>query len=66
MLATDQILDFNHRPTAPLGILPHLSISLGGKTACIDVMVVQAPLDFNMLLVHDYVYAMKAIVSSLF
>ena len=39
---------------------------LGGKTIGIDVMVVQGPLDFNMLLVCDYVYAMKAIVSTLF
>ena len=29
-------------------------------------MVVQGPLDFNMLLGHDYVYAMKAVVSTLF
>ena len=29
-------------------------------------MVVQGPLDFNLLLGHDYVYAMKAIVSTLF
>ena len=33
---------------------------------CIDVMVVQGPLDFNLLLGRDYVYAMKAIVSTLF
>ena len=29
---TDQILDFNRRPTAPLVILPHFPITLGGKT----------------------------------
>ena len=29
-------------------------------------MVVQGPLDFNLLLGHDYVYAMKAVVSTLF
>ena len=29
-------------------------------------MVVQGPLDFNFLLGHDYVYAMKAVVSTLF
>ena len=29
-------------------------------------MVVQSPLDFNILLGRDYVYAMKAIVSTLF
>ena len=38
--ATDQILAFNRRPTAPLGILPLFPITLGGKTICIDVMVV--------------------------
>ena len=48
--ATNQILDFNRRPTAPLGILPHFPITLEGKTICIDVMVVQAPLDFNLIL----------------
>ena len=31
VLATDQILAFNHRPTAPLGTLPYLPITLGGK-----------------------------------
>ena len=34
--ATNQILAFNQRPTATLGILPHLPITLGGKTVCID------------------------------
>ena len=66
VLATDQILDFNQRPTAPLGILPQFPITLGGKTICIDVMVVQGPLDFNLLLGCDYVYAMKVVVSTLF
>jgi hypothetical protein len=39
---------------------------LGGKTVFIDVMVVQDPLDFSLLLGRDYVYAMKALVSTLF
>ena len=51
---------------APLGILPHFPITLGGKTVFIDVMVVQGPLYFNLLLGCDYVYSMKAIVSKLF
>ena len=49
----DQILAFNCRPTAPLGTLPYFPITLGGKTVCIDVMVVQGPLDFNLLLGHE-------------
>ena len=66
MPATNQILGFNRRPTTPLGTLPYLPITLGGKTICIDVMVVQGPLDFNLLLGRDYVYAMNDIVSTLF
>ena len=66
MPATDQILAFNRIPTTPLGTLPYLPITLGGKTVYIDVMVVQDPLDFNLLLGRDYVYAMKAVVSTLF
>ena len=66
MPATDQILAFNRIPTAPIGTLPYLPITLGGKIVCIDVMVVQVPLDFNLLLGRDYVYAMKVIVSTLF
>ena len=31
-----------------------------------DVMVVPGPLDFNLLLGHDYTYAMGVLVSSLF
>ena len=58
---TDHILSFNKRPIAPLRILPHLPITLGGKIACIDVMVIQGPLDFNILLGQDYVYAMKVV-----
>ena len=66
MPAPDQILDFNQIPIAPLGILPQFPINLEEKTVCIDVMVVQGSLYFNMLLGNDYVYAMKYVVSTLF
>jgi hypothetical protein len=39
---------------------------LGGKNVFIDVMIVQDPLDFSLVFVRDYVYAMKAIVSTIF
>ena len=64
--AADQILAFNRRPTSPLGTLPCFPITLGGKTVCIDVMVVQVPLDFNLFLGRDYVHAMKTVVYKLF
>jgi hypothetical protein len=60
------LLTFNRRTSHPLGILPQFLVTLGRKTVFIDVMVVQDPLDFDLLLGRDYVYAMKAIVSTLF
>ena len=39
---------------------------LGGKTILVDFMVIEDPLDFNMLLGSDYVYAMQVVVSTFF
>jgi hypothetical protein len=63
---TQNLLAFNRRTSQPLGTLPQFPVTLGGKTVFIDVMVVRDPLDFALLLGRDYVYAMKAIVSTLF
>jgi hypothetical protein len=63
---TQTPFSFNRRTTHPLGILPQFPITFGGKTVFIDVMVVQDPLDFDLILGRDNVYAMKAIVSTLF
>ena len=45
-----QILAFNRITTHPLGIIPQLPILIGEKTVCIDVMVIQGTLDFNLIL----------------
>lgn len=66
MPITQNLLDFNRGTSQPSGILPKLSITLGGKIVYIDVMVFQGPLDCNLLLRRDYVYVMGALVSSLF
>ena len=34
----------------PHGILPYLKVHLGGNTVAIEVEVVDAPLDYNLLL----------------
>ena len=66
MPTTDQILSFNRIPTAPLGILPHLPITLGGKNVCIDFMVVKdlyiPILSFNVIMF----ILLKVVVSTLF
>lgn len=60
------MLAFNRGANQSLGILPKLPITLGGKIVYIDMMVVQGPLDFNLLLGRDYVIVMGALISSLF
>jgi hypothetical protein len=50
----------------PHGILPTFPVQLGGKTVEVDVEVVDAPLDYNLLLGCNWTYAMIAIVSSIF
>lgn len=57
---------FNKGTNRPLGILPNVPINLRRKTIHMNVMVVQGPLDYNLLLGRDYIYCMGAIVSSLF
>jgi hypothetical protein len=47
---TQNLLAFNRRTSQPLGTLPQFPVTLGGKTVFIDVMVVQDPLDFALLL----------------
>ena len=63
---THNLLAFNIRTSQPLGTLPQFPVTLGGKIVFIDIMVVQDPLDFSLLLGRDHVYAMKSIVSTLF
>ena len=61
-----QLLVFNRRTCIALEILAQTPVSLGGKTILVDFMVIEDPLDFNMLLGRDYVYAMQAVVSIFF
>ena len=49
-----------------LGVLTQTPVTLGGKTVLVDIMVIEDPLDFNMLLGRDYVYSMQAVVSTFF
>jgi hypothetical protein len=64
--ASHELLSFDRCPSEYLGVLPQFPISLGGNILCVDFIVVQSLLDFNMLLGHDYVYVMNVVVSTLF
>ena len=61
-----QLLAFDRRTCIYLGILSQTPVTFGGKTIIVEFMVIEDPLDFNMLLGRDYVYAMQAVVSTLF
>jgi hypothetical protein len=50
----------------PHGIFPSLPIELAGKTASVEVEVIDANLDYNILLGRTWFYAMKAVTSSIF
>jgi hypothetical protein len=63
---TQNLLAFNRRTNQPLGSPSSVSCNFGRENVFIDIMVVQEPLDFDLLLGRDYVYAMKSIVSTLF
>ena len=57
---------FDGRSFRPHDILPSLKVRLGGKTIAIEVEVVDAPLDYNLLLGRNWMYSMQAVASSLF
>ena len=57
---------FNGRYFRPHDILPSLKVHLGGKTVAIEVEVVDAPLNYNLLLGRNWMYSMQAVASSLF
>ena len=60
------LIDFDGRSFRLHIILPSLKVHLGGKTVMIEVEVVDAPLDYNLLLGKNWMYSIKAISSSLF
>ena len=58
--------DFDGRGFHPFRILQDLPIEVEGKTINLDVEVVDAPLDYNLLLGRSWSYAMIAVVSYIF
>lgn len=57
---------FNGRGFRPYGLLNDLLIKLEGKTIEIDIEVVDAQLDYNLLIGQRWTYGMVVVVSSYF
>jgi hypothetical protein len=60
------LMDFYSHSFRPHGIIPSFPVQLGGKTACVEVEVVDAPLDYNLLLGRIWTYSMHAVVATVF
>jgi hypothetical protein len=57
---------FDGHSFRPHGIIPSFPMQLGGKTVCVEVEVVDAQLDYNILLGRSWTYAMQAVVATIF
>ena len=57
------LIAFDGRSFRPQGILPAFEIKLAGKELSVEVEVINAPLDYNLLLGRSCTYAICAIPS---
>jgi hypothetical protein len=62
----NELRDFDGRLYSPLGILSNIPIELGGKMVLINVVVMDGLKDYNILLGHDFIYAMIIVYYPLF
>jgi hypothetical protein len=57
---------FDDQSFRPHGIIPSFPMQLGGTTVCVEVEVVNAPLNYNLLLGRSWTYAIHAVVATIF
>jgi hypothetical protein len=57
---------FNSHYFRPHGIVPYFPVQLGGKTVCVELEVVNAPFNYNLLLGQSWTYIMQAVVATVF
>jgi len=57
---------YDARPSSPEGLFQNVPIELGGKTILIDIEVIDAPLDYNIVFGCSYMYAIKFFTSYVF
>ena len=60
------LTEFDGRYCRSHGIISSLEVQLGGNTVVIEVEVVDATLNYNILLGRNWIYNMQAVTSSLF
>jgi hypothetical protein len=63
--SSNMLTAFDGHSFRPHGIIPTFLVQLGGNMVEVEVEVVDAPLDYNLLLGHYWTYAMVVVVSSI-
>jgi hypothetical protein len=64
--SSNMLTSFDCHSFRPHGILHAFLVQLGGKMVEVEVKVFYAPLDYNLLLGHNWTYSMVIFVSSIF
>jgi hypothetical protein len=64
-LSPTLLIAFDGHSFRPHGIIPSFPVQLGGKTVCVEVEVIDAPLEYNLLLGRSWTYAMQAVVATI-
>jgi hypothetical protein len=57
---------YDGQPSSLEGLFQNVPVELGGKTILINIEVIDTLLDYNILFVRRYMYAMKAVSSFVF
>ena len=57
---------YDSHPLTPIGLFKNVPIFFSSKTVHIDIEVLDAHLEYNIILGKSYMYAMSAITSSIF
>ena len=65
VLSNTLLTAFDRRSFLPHGILPSFEIKLEGKEVSVEVEVIDAPLDYNLLLGRSWTYVMCVITSTI-
>jgi hypothetical protein len=60
------LTSFDGHSFRPHGIIPSFPVQLGGKILCVEFQVVDAPLNYNLLLRRSWMYAMHSMVAIVF
>jgi hypothetical protein len=64
--STITLRSYDGQPSSPEGLFQNVPVELRGKKIFIDIEVIDAPIDYNILFGRNYMYAMNEMASFVF